>query len=64
MIIFTSCNQGVEESESSKKHTEEVLQRADSVLVEHNNTKEETLKVLEQVIKKYTPDTTKKQKHK
>ena len=59
MIIFTSCNQRVEES----GHTEELLKRADSVLVEHNNTKEETLKVLEQVIEKYTPDTTKK-KHK
>lgn len=63
MIIFTSCNQGVEESDKVKdKHTEEVLQRADSVLIEHNNTKEETLKVLENVIEKYTPDTIEKHK--
>ena len=53
-IIFTSCNQRVEES----GHTEELLKRADSVLVEHYNTNEETLKVLEQVIEKYTTDTT------
>ena len=64
LIIFTSCNHQREESAIIKGHTEAVLEKADSVLYEHNKIKEENLKVLEQVIEKYYADTLKLKKHK
>ena len=65
LIILTSisCN-NQRESAIIKGHTEAVLEKADSVLYQHNKIKEENFKVLEQVIEKYSADTLKLKKHK
>ena len=60
VILLISCNNKNEEEmmkievvDSSALHTEIVLNRADSVLEQHDRIKEENLKVLNEVIEKY-----------
>jgi len=60
VILLISCNNKNEEEmmkieveDSSATHTEIVLNRADSVLEQHDRIKEENFKVLNEVIEKY-----------
>jgi len=55
LIILTiiSCNRQREESAVSNR-TDDLLKKADSVLDQHNKIKEQNLKVLDQVIEKYS----------
>jgi len=58
VILLISCNNKNEEDmkievvDSSALHTEIVLNRADSVLEQHDRIKEQNLKVLNEVIEK------------
>lgn len=60
IFLISSCNNKNEEEmmkievDSAALHTEIVLIKADSVLEQHNRNKEKNLKVLNEVIKKYS----------
>ena len=48
MLNLISCKQKVIEVEN--ENTEKVLKKADSILIDHDHKKEETIKIMEKII--------------